>query len=305
MMVVPWWWMPTVVLPDTWSSHDVGDQEYGAHLSGSGLAYCPKCAGNGGCASVFDSSRLARPSYSTAIGSNHHRFRAIICHPIAALADYFAGDHRYWIARWHQCRHRPDAIWHRPVSPVGGRWVQLDHCRNPVGSHRTGVFVATTPIHRGATTSCTGYSDRFTCGGRLHNCPMYRRCSIEHPLTWHTVHRRISTQNSRRNSHRYYPDAGSGRGNRWHPGSGRQVIDAMAEAGGMNIIQETFTWLTSGSTWNEAGNDLLGRSLEHLQYSGMAVAIAAVIAIPAGWSMGHTGRFAGLVVAITGAAGAL
>src|SRR5699024_10975040 len=79
----------------------------------------------------------------------------------------------------------------------------------------------------------------------------------------------------------------------------------MAEAGGMNIIQETFTWLTSGSTWNEAGNDLLGRSLEHLQYSGMAVAIAAVIAILAGWSMGHTGRFAGLVVAITGAARAL
>src|SRR5690625_6968108 len=74
----------------------------------------------------------------------------------------------------------------------------------------------------------------------------------------------------------------------------------MAEAGGMNIIQETFTWLTSGSTWNEAGNDLLGRSLEHLQYSGMAVAIAAVIAIPAGWSMGHTGRCAGLVVGIPG-----
>src|SRR5699024_10497067 len=44
-------------------------------------------------------------------------------------------------------------------------WVQLDHCRNPVGSHRTGVFVATTPIHRGATIGRTGYSDRFTCGG--------------------------------------------------------------------------------------------------------------------------------------------
>src|SRR5699024_11703044 len=79
----------------------------------------------------------------------------------------------------------------------------------------------------------------------------------------------------------------------------------MSEVGGMKFIQETCSWLTSGSTWNEAGNDLLGRSLEHLQYSGMAVAIAAVIAIPAGWSMGHTGRFAGLVVAITGAARAL
>src|SRR5699024_1061631 len=79
----------------------------------------------------------------------------------------------------------------------------------------------------------------------------------------------------------------------------------MAEAGGMNIIQETFTWLTSGSTWNEAGNDLLGRSLEHLQYNSMAVAIDAVIAIPAGWSMGNTGRFAGLVLAITGAVRAL
>src|SRR5699024_2246830 len=79
----------------------------------------------------------------------------------------------------------------------------------------------------------------------------------------------------------------------------------MAEAGGMNIIQETFTWLTSGSTWNEAGNDLLGRSLEHLQYSGMAVASAAVTAIPACRFMGHTGRCAGLVVAITCAARAL
>src|SRR5699024_12347435 len=80
---------------------------------------------------------------------------------------------------------------------------------------------------------------------------------------------------------------------------------ALSGVAGMNMIQETFTWRSSGSSSNEAGNDLLRRSVEHLQSSGMAVAIAAVIAIPAGWSMGHTGRFAGLVVAITGAARAL
>src|SRR5699024_10041121 len=168
-----------------------------------------------------------------------------------------------------------------------------------------GVFLVAAPIHRGATVGGTGYSDRFTCGGSLHDCAMYRRSSVGNPFAWHTVHRWVPTQNSRRNSYRHHPDTGACRGNRWHLGTGRQAADAMAEAGGMNIIQETFSWLTNGSTWNAAGNDLLGRSLEHLQYSGMAVAIAAVVAIPAGWFMGQSGRFAGLVVAITGAARAL
>lgn len=73
----------------------------------------------------------------------------------------------------------------------------------------------------------------------------------------------------------------------------------------MNVIEETFAWLTNTTTWTSTGHDLLGRSLEHLQYSAIAVAIAAVLAIPLGWYMGHTGKFSGLIIAVTGAARAL
>lgn len=73
----------------------------------------------------------------------------------------------------------------------------------------------------------------------------------------------------------------------------------------MNVIAETFAWLTSAQTWRAEGDDLLTRSIEHLQYSVIAVVIAAVVAIPAGWFIGHTGKFSGSIVAITGAARAL
>lgn len=73
----------------------------------------------------------------------------------------------------------------------------------------------------------------------------------------------------------------------------------------MNVIQETFNWLISPQTWSANGYDLIARSSEHLQYSVIAVVLAAVVAIPAGWFMGHTRRFSGVIVGITGAARAL
>lgn len=73
----------------------------------------------------------------------------------------------------------------------------------------------------------------------------------------------------------------------------------------MNVIQETINWLVSPQTWSADGHDMIARSLEHLQYSAIAVAFAAVLAIPAGWFMGHTRRFSGVIVGITGAARAL
>lgn len=44
---------------------------------------------------------------------------------------------------------------------------------------------------------------------------------------------------------------------------------------------------------------------EHLWYTAISVVIAAVIAIPAGWAIGHTGRGRELAVALSGAARAL
>lgn len=73
----------------------------------------------------------------------------------------------------------------------------------------------------------------------------------------------------------------------------------------MNVIAETFRWLLNPETWSSGGNDLLTRSFEHLQYSVIAVVVAALLAIPAGWWIGHTGKFSGLIVSVTGAARAL
>ncbi|OAV62495.1 ABC transporter permease [Enteractinococcus helveticum] len=73
----------------------------------------------------------------------------------------------------------------------------------------------------------------------------------------------------------------------------------------MNVIEETFSWLFAANTWSPTGEDLVSRSLEHLWYSSLAVAIAALIAIPSGWCIGHTKKFSGLIIGITGAARAL
>jgi osmoprotectant transport system permease protein len=43
----------------------------------------------------------------------------------------------------------------------------------------------------------------------------------------------------------------------------------------------------------------------HLWYTAISVLVAAVIAIPAGWAIGHTGRGRNIAVAITGAARAV
>ena len=73
----------------------------------------------------------------------------------------------------------------------------------------------------------------------------------------------------------------------------------------MNVMEETFSWLFAANTWSSTGEDLVSRSLEHLWYCGLAIVLAAVIAIPAGWFIGHTKKFSGMVIGITGAARAL
>lgn len=56
-------------------------------------------------------------------------------------------------------------------------------------------------------------------------------------------------------------------------------------------------WLTSGGSW--AGTDgIWHRLVQHLEYSGSSLLIAAVIAIPVGLWIGHTGRGRVLVVGL-------
>ena len=63
----------------------------------------------------------------------------------------------------------------------------------------------------------------------------------------------------------------------------------------MNFLQQALDYIFAAENW--AGKAGLGaRIIEHLQYTGVAVAVSAVIAIPIGLIIGHTGRGSFLVV---------
>jgi osmoprotectant transport system permease protein len=63
----------------------------------------------------------------------------------------------------------------------------------------------------------------------------------------------------------------------------------------MNFLQQALAYLFTANNWTGPAG-LAARTLEHLQYTAAAVAASAVIAIPIGLIIGHTGRGALLVV---------
>lgn len=72
----------------------------------------------------------------------------------------------------------------------------------------------------------------------------------------------------------------------------------------MNYLTEALAWLADPA--NQSGpNGILARLAEHLLYTLIATGGAALLAIPIGYAIGHTGRGSGLVVGATGAARAL
>jgi osmoprotectant transport system permease protein len=71
-----------------------------------------------------------------------------------------------------------------------------------------------------------------------------------------------------------------------------------------NIFLDTFAWLTDPAHWS-GSSGISVRLLEHLQYSGLVLLIAAAIAVPAGLYIGHTGRGRVVAVAVAGALRAL
>jgi osmoprotectant transport system permease protein len=70
------------------------------------------------------------------------------------------------------------------------------------------------------------------------------------------------------------------------------------------IFGEVFGWLTTAANWTGDGG-LLQRIVEHLRYTVIAVVGAALVAIPAGLAVGHTGRGGTVVVGIANAMRAL
>lgn len=72
----------------------------------------------------------------------------------------------------------------------------------------------------------------------------------------------------------------------------------------MRFLLDAVAWLIDPARWG--GADGLGvRLAEHLAYSLVGVAIAALVAVPVGWWVGHTRRGRGLAVGLAGAARAL
>ena len=59
-------------------------------------------------------------------------------------------------------------------------------------------------------------------------------------------------------------------------------------------------WLTDGAHW-KGSDGIATRLLEHLEYSAVSLLVAAVIAIPLGLVIGHTGRGRVIGVGVTGA----
>ena len=87
------------------------------------------------------------------------------------------------------------------------------------------------------------------------------------------------------------------------------VVDTVIMAGGrlatpwaragkerpMNFLRQALSYIFTAANWGGSAG-LLARTLEHLQYTAVAVAVSAVIAIPVGMLIGHTGRGTFLVV---------
>ena len=71
-----------------------------------------------------------------------------------------------------------------------------------------------------------------------------------------------------------------------------------------SVVGDTAAWLTDRSHW--VGDDgITHRLLEHVGYSVLTVGLSALIAVPLGLWIGHTGRWRGLAVGLTGALRAL
>ena len=65
----------------------------------------------------------------------------------------------------------------------------------------------------------------------------------------------------------------------------------------MNFVQQALAYLFTVGNWTGPVG-LAARTLEHLEYTGVAVAASALVAIPVGLFIGHTGRGTLLVVGL-------
>lgn len=76
----------------------------------------------------------------------------------------------------------------------------------------------------------------------------------------------------------------------------------------MNVLLDALRWLIDPAHWEPGALSPLpiqDRLVEHLLYTGMAVLIAGILALPLGFYIGHTGKGRQFVIAFTGSMRAL
>ena len=73
----------------------------------------------------------------------------------------------------------------------------------------------------------------------------------------------------------------------------------------MNLFAEAIAWIADPARWGGGRFSVPNALLDHLFYTVISVLIAAAIAIPLGYLIGHTGKGREVAVAISGAARAL
>ena len=72
----------------------------------------------------------------------------------------------------------------------------------------------------------------------------------------------------------------------------------------MSMLEETLAWLIDPAQWTGPAG-IPWRTLEHLGYTVLATMAAAIIAVPLGLFIGHTGRWRNLAILTTGTMRAL
>lgn len=76
----------------------------------------------------------------------------------------------------------------------------------------------------------------------------------------------------------------------------------------MNLLLDALAWLIDPANWQEFGRSPLpiqDRLIEHLQYTGISALLAALIALPLGFYIGHTGKGRQFIIGFTGSMRAL
>src|SRR6185312_13240158 len=73
---------------------------------------------------------------------------------------------------------------------------------------------------------------------------------------------------------------------------------------GVSFFGDVWRWFLDGSHW-QGPDGIPTRIGEHLHLSLESMAVAALIALPAGVLLGHYGRFGGLAIGISNAGRAL